>query len=636
MRRRSLTLLGVICLILLLLPWNMARAAEPSDLVYIQYNKGSATEIKIKTWEPVSPEGEEGHYHQTLTMGLFGLEGMPDTFPAVRYENHFSHGDFRPKGFTLLVNEYEINGHVDESTGKIRLESKAIPNITIDPPDKEWYFLEPFIGKILDQGFQYNEEYSGVVFDFKTLNFSHLGITFLEESEYNMHKVYKVRIEMAGLEHIAYIDDKNILYALETPTLSEEITLFEEQELPDIVPCMTSLIPNMLLPNPQMVDMCHLRLSWKGHAPSPLFFTDNRQRESSMEDTEDGGSVTLKIAQDKRDFTGIKTLKDFHSDLENNEAYLSPTSFIESGDPEIVALAMSIIGEETDAWQVVTKLVNWTYDYLEDSNFPGLFTSSNLLKTRKGDRSSHMVLFTALARSLSIPTKVVAGVNYDGLVFKPHIWNEVWIGEWIAVDPANGNTSPYPLLVKFTEGSSEDIIFQSPNLKDMDLFILEAKKGPTSLKSIPHGIYVDDTMNFKLNASPQIWFASKTQSSTTSLNLLRRDSIFETIYIIYEPVGNVITPELLIPFLSLTLTKNTYAPLEEVTRGTLPLDMDNAFIRYEGKVNPILEMNFIIEGASLLDGGRLFTFIYMVPSKYFNDHYKDFLDILESIETPLE
>jgi transglutaminase-like putative cysteine protease len=59
----------------------------------------------------------------------------------------------------------------------------------------------------------------------------------------------------------------------------------------------------------------------------------------------------------------------------------------------------------------------------------------------------------ALARSLGLPARAVAGLVYlDGSFFY-HAWPEVWLGDWVAVDPTFGQTPADATHLRFTTGS---------------------------------------------------------------------------------------------------------------------------------------------------------------------------------------
>jgi transglutaminase-like putative cysteine protease len=81
------------------------------------------------------------------------------------------------------------------------------------------------------------------------------------------------------------------------------------------------------------------------------------------------------------------------------------------------------------------------------------------LRTKVGDCNEHAALFAALARSVSIPARVVAGVTYHEGMFYYHAWNEVCLaGKWISLD-ATKNQFPADLShIKFVQGETNEQI----------------------------------------------------------------------------------------------------------------------------------------------------------------------------------
>jgi transglutaminase-like putative cysteine protease len=75
-----------------------------------------------------------------------------------------------------------------------------------------------------------------------------------------------------------------------------------------------------------------------------------------------------------------------------------------------------------------------------------------VLESRQGDCNEHTVLYVALARALGLPARKAAGVvNLDGRFFY-HAWPEVWLGDWVAVDPTLGQFPADASHVRFLVG----------------------------------------------------------------------------------------------------------------------------------------------------------------------------------------
>ena len=72
--------------------------------------------------------------------------------------------------------------------------------------------------------------------------------------------------------------------------------------------------------------------------------------------------------------------------------------------------------------------------------------------TKEGDCNEHTVLFASLARTLGVPTKVILGIVYQDGKFFYHAWNEVFLGEWVALDSTYGQMPADSTHIKIIEG----------------------------------------------------------------------------------------------------------------------------------------------------------------------------------------
>ena len=121
-------------------------------------------------------------------------------------------------------------------------------------------------------------------------------------------------------------------------------------------------------------------------------------------------------------------------------------------DPEIVATARRIVGAETDALTRVRLLNRWVYDSLAKRTTIGIPNALTVLHTRSGDCNEHAALFTALARANGIPTRIAAGLAYVDGKFYYHAWPEVYLTDWVAVDPTFGQVPADAGHLRFTIG----------------------------------------------------------------------------------------------------------------------------------------------------------------------------------------
>jgi len=144
----------------------------------------------------------------------------------------------------------------------------------------------------------------------------------------------------------------------------------------------------------------------------------------------------------------------FHDDLR-------ATPFLQLDDPAIRRAAGDAIGGQNDAESAARALVGWVHRSLAKVPTISVPNATQVLVERRGDCNEHAVLYAALARAVGIPTRIASGTVYmppDGAgagAFYYHAWDEVWLGDWVAVDPTFGQFPADATHVKLVEGGPE-------------------------------------------------------------------------------------------------------------------------------------------------------------------------------------
>jgi hypothetical protein len=154
-------------------------------------------------------------------------------------------------------------------------------------------------------------------------------------------------------------------------------------------------------------------------------------------------------------------------------ADLIATPFLQSTHPRLTEQAQNILGSEQDAVQATRRLLNWTYTNLEKIPTIGIPTALEALDSKRGDCNEHAVLFTALARASGLPARVAAGVVYLEGAFYYHAWSEVWLGQWVSVDPALGQFPADATHVKFLSGGPEEHMALLKIIGNVDMEIVD-------------------------------------------------------------------------------------------------------------------------------------------------------------------
>ncbi len=115
--------------------------------------------------------------------------------------------------------------------------------------------------------------------------------------------------------------------------------------------------------------------------------------------------------------------------------YLEPSTFCQAGDREIVEVAKSIVGDETNSWAAAKRIAQWVNKEMTPNYDVGFASAREIMDNREGDCSEHTVIMVTLCRAVGIPARAAVGVMYGDGIFAYHMWPEVYVGRWIGLDP---------------------------------------------------------------------------------------------------------------------------------------------------------------------------------------------------------
>jgi hypothetical protein len=117
--------------------------------------------------------------------------------------------------------------------------------------------------------------------------------------------------------------------------------------------------------------------------------------------------------------------------------WLRSEPLIQTNDPRIAAQARQIVGRERNPAKAAGRIVAWL-GTLRRAHLAGVPSATRTLTTRSGDCTDLTALFVALARAAGIPARPAAGLLWQSPHFYYHAWAEVYLGDWVAVDPLLG------------------------------------------------------------------------------------------------------------------------------------------------------------------------------------------------------
>jgi hypothetical protein len=132
--------------------------------------------------------------------------------------------------------------------------------------------------------------------------------------------------------------------------------------------------------------------------------------------------------------------------------YIEAAPLVQSDAPAIRELAARIVGDAGEPHVAAERLNRWVYDSLEKRISFSVPDALQVLRLQAGDCNEHTQLYVALARAAGIPARSVAGLAYVRGKFYYHAWPEVYLGDWVPVDPTFGQFPADAAHLRFVEG----------------------------------------------------------------------------------------------------------------------------------------------------------------------------------------
>lgn len=235
---------------------------------------------------------------------------------------------------------------------------------------------------------------------------------------------YKLRGDFRGMEFVAWVTGDGEVLREESPA---GFTLIKESRedaqkggisVPDLI-ALTSVPFNLVLPE----GISYLKVRVSGIDFRGLELDGGRQRMKGniIEIKKEGLPQGIALP-------GSRGMDD----------YLKETMFIQSTDPAIISASRAIVRDEKDSLAMARMINTWVHENVKKMPVIGIPSAVEVLKKKQGDCNEHTALFTALSRAAGIPARIAVGVVYRDRAFYYHAWPEVYLKDWVAVDPTFG------------------------------------------------------------------------------------------------------------------------------------------------------------------------------------------------------
>ena len=223
----------------------------------------------------------------------------------------------------------------------------------------------------------------------------------------------------------------------------EDARLFPTSPIDDDVILSTAIQSNVLLEDAEEFEELRFRLTGVDLAGFQL----------------DGGRQTLRgdtLIIRSEDWEAVDPGYDLPYGFMDLRAALEPEPLIQSDDERIIRRAREITARRAQWSQspktVARQLTTSVHAMLEKKITFSVPNAVQVLETLQGDCNEHTVLYVALARSLGLPARTAVGLVYLEGSFFYHAWPEVWLGEWVAVDPTFGQYPADAAHIRFVIG----------------------------------------------------------------------------------------------------------------------------------------------------------------------------------------
>ena len=271
-------------------------------------------------------------------------------------------------------------------------------------------------------------------------------------------EVFVALIEKGGLETRAWLTPEGVMLREETSMglmiqKEEAWKIFdamrEKRTPPPDLPNLFSIVSNQILKNPLSLSMLKINLK-----------------------TPEGEKI---MEIERENFDGLdKVAFPVRATGEEWAPYLASTALIQSDDPAIRAKARQIVAGDSSALLASLKIMRWTHREIAPIPSLSLPSAREVLALKKGDCNEYTALFTAMARSVGIPTKMVAGLVYQNGRFFYHAWPEVYLNRWVGLDPTFDQAPIDVTHIPLVEGDLEEQTSLVAKLGKIKVIVLEA------------------------------------------------------------------------------------------------------------------------------------------------------------------
>lgn len=360
--------------------------------------------------------------------------------------------------------EYEVDGARLKLSGSLEGETLKVVRVSGSASAEEHTEVrgELYPGSViylypLLHGLETGKRYDYRIYDSEAQGISEVSQEVLayQKSELFSGNAYKVRTRYQGQEVNTWLDHKG-LPVLEMALGGVLISGIENEEQ-----ARRYLVESSLNKNEDLLEFSLIKVKSPIKDPFSVEYMEvfldgvpegvSIPSEGCQECRQDGQRVQCRIRS-------AAPGKDSCLEVAGHapEIYLKPSHTVPSTSREIQKTAKEIAGKSVAQDGQIRAILAWMEKNIAKEPVD-VFTALDVLLKKKAECQGHAYLYTAFARSLGIPTRIVNGLVYSkefkGFLY--HAWAESFTGgEWITVDPTLNQMPADATHIKLVEGET--------------------------------------------------------------------------------------------------------------------------------------------------------------------------------------
>jgi hypothetical protein len=360
--------------------------------------------------------------------------------------------------YDLDGNWMKLNGRLADNQLEVDIETRGQKHRQTIPVKGKLYPTSIIGLYPAMHGLEIGRSYTYKVYDGETQTVSPVEQKILtyEESDLFPGQAFKISTRFHGQEVTTWMDPKGrpllemsmrgvIISELESKSTAmrylTQAAINKEETLLDF-----SLIKSDIpISNPRQVKF--MKIAFSGIDKNMTMPVDERQQ-CERRDNE----VFCRIFSQIPDGDGPTKSRNHGG----TKQYLQPSYVVPSHNRLIQQTAKEIVSSSDRTHQQILLLLDWIKENIKQEPVD-VFTALDVLDGKKAECQGLAFLYTAFARALEIPTRVVSGIvysrKYQGFLY--HAWAEsLENGHWIAVDPTFQQMPADASHIKFIEGEN--------------------------------------------------------------------------------------------------------------------------------------------------------------------------------------